>query len=159
MIHGLTRRFVARTEHYARRAVSLGKAGVSAAHDHAKLWAFGMTVILKMSGIFFVVPFTTTTNQHGVRTLRVGSKCHLFFTTVCNVIGGLRVAFYVGITFKRDFKWYTSGQFTADASFFVVWFLWAAGGYMAHVVMLYQKEDFVFLCNAACRLNKAFSGT
>ena len=74
-----------------------------------------------------------------------------------NLIGGLRVAFYIRITLEEDVKFFKSGQFTADASFFVVWFLFAFGAYASHVVLLNQKEDFVFLCNAVSKLNKTFS--
>ena len=156
-MNGFRRRFATRSKQLARRAYSMGRAGASAVNNHAKLWDIGMTVVLKMSSIFFLVPFTVT-NPQGLRTLRVAPKYHIFLAYVCNIVGGLRVAWYLFSSF-RGIKWYIKGQFTTDATFFAVWFLLVSSAYVGHLMLLHRKEEFVFLCNAATSLNKAFSRT
>ena len=97
-----------------------------------------MTLVLKMSSIFFLVPFTVTNIRHGLRTLRVAPKYHVFLTAVGNVAGGLRLAFFIYSSVQANFKWYIKGQFTADATFFAIWFLLALVGYVGHFGLIYR---------------------
>ena len=159
MFNGFRQRFVRRSELFARRAYSLGKAAVSAAYDHAKIWTIGMTVVLKMSSIFFLIPFRLA-NQQGLYTLEVAPEYHVFLTVLCNIAGGLRLAFFILTSlFQGKSKWYFSGQFTADAIFAAVWFILAFSAFVAHLMMLYRKEEFAFLYNATSKLSKTFSST
>ena len=155
-IRNLTRKLVRRSKHFVHQAHYFGRAAIEAAKDHTKLWTTGMTAVLKMSTFFCVVPFTVMTDQSG-STLRIGTRRHLFKTRICSVIGFLRLTFFTYISLDENFKWLSSGLFTTDACFFVVWSLLSAEAYAIHVVLLYQKEDFVFLCNATSRLNKTFA--
>ena len=135
MLTGFKQRLRSQFTHLARLASACRKAALLAAQDHAERWALGINVLLKMSSIFVVVPFTLTIDPDGLRTLRAGTTFRRFMTWLCSIAGGLRVAFFLFITFDRNFKWVVSGQFTAGAIFFSVRYLYAFGAQAA------PKED------------------
>ena len=151
------RRFFSRSTHLGLTAFSWGKAVFSAALDHSKLWTFGVNVVLRLSSFLFVVPFTLRVNKRGLRTLRAGKRSRQFMVFVWNIVFGFRLAFLMCITFNENFKWFISGKFTKDASFFLVWLVFAIGSYSMHIVLLCQTDEMVFLCNSASRLSKRFS--
>ena len=144
------------SELLGQQAYNFGGTIFQAAKDHSKLWTAGMTAVLKISSFFCLVPFTVTTHQSGLE-IRVATRRHLFKTRICTVVGGLRLILFLSIALDENIQWLNSGLFTADAFFFVVWFLLASEAYAIHVVLLHQKEDFTFLCNATSKLNQAFS--
>ena len=154
---GLKQRLLNQSTNLASVVCIFGKGALLAVEDHAERWAFGINFLLKMSSIFFIVPFTLTIDQDGLRTLQAGTTSRRFMTWLCNIAGGLRVGFFLLITLDRNFKWIHAGQLTVDASFFLVWFLYAFGAQAAHFALLWQTDDVVFLCNAASRLNKGFA--
>ena len=155
-IRNLARKLVISSEHLAQQAYCFGRAALETAKDHSKLWTAGMTATLRISSFFCIVPFRVTTDQSGL-TLRVATRRHLITTCIFNVAGGLRLAFFEFLSLDGNIQWLSSGLFTADACFFIIWFLLTSEAYAIHVVLLYQKEDFVFLCNATSKLNKTFS--
>ena len=156
---GFTQRLLYQSILLARFAYSWVKDGFLAAREPGKIWDLGMNVVLKLSSIFFVVPFTVTVDQHGVRTLRARPKSRRFLTWVWNIGCGLRMVFFLCITLDENFKWFVGGQLTADASFFFVWFVLAFGDFLIFIVFQWQTDELVFLVNAASRLNKSFSRT
>ena len=156
-IRTLARKLVISSEHLAQQTYCFGRAAFETAKDNSKIWTAGMTAVLKISSFFCVVPFRVTIDHSSGLTLRVATRLHLITTCILNVAGGLRLAFFECISLDGNIKWLNSGLFTADACFFVVWFLLSFEAYAIHVVLLYQKEDFVFLCNASSKLNKSFA--
>ena len=80
-------------------------------------------------------------------------------TFVWNIVIGMRLALAIRTTFDGNFKWLVSGQLTADASLFSIMFVFLSGAYVAHIVLICQTDDLVFLCSAALRMSKNFSST
>ena len=157
MLSDCTLRLWTQCKLLARLAYSWTRAVLLAARDPSKLWACGINVVLKQASIVFVAPFTLAISQDGLRTLRIATRSHQFMSFVWNIVFGLRMAFLTCISFDGDFKWFICGQLTPDASFFCVWLMLFFVTYTAHMVLFYQADDLVFLCNVASRMDKSFS--
>ena len=157
MLTGVTQRLLSQSALFARFAYSWVKAGFLAAREPGKIWDFGINVVLKLSSVFFVAPFTVTVDQHGIRTLRICTRSHRFLTWMWSIVSGLRIGFFLCLTLDENFKWFIGGQLTADASFFLVWFVFVFGVLLVYTIFLWQTDDVLFIVNSASRLNKNFS--
>ena len=139
---------------------SLLKYIVSVTQDHVKLWDLRLTLALKIPSWLFIAPFNViTSNKHGPRKLQIRSSrlCNCI-SWVFNIIVGIRLACYTSNCLDPRFSWIAEGKFTADAVAFNVGLSLAGLVYLFQLTLLYYKEDFVFLCNSAFKLNKRFSG-
>ena len=144
---------------FAVHFANLLKEIVSVAQDHVKLWELGLTLTLKIPSWLFIAPFTVTTTEDGLRKLLVRSSRsgHCIFW-MFNIIVVVRLACYVSNCLDPNFRWLYEGKFTADAVAFNVGLTLASAAYLLHLMLLHYKEDLVFLCNSAIKLNKRFSG-
>ena len=91
---------------FAGNVESLWKLAVFTAKDHAKLWNCGLNVILRLSSALFLVPFTVTATQDGLRSMKVGSNARLGLCYVFNGIIGLRLAHFMSICLDGKFRCY-----------------------------------------------------
>ena len=132
---------------------------VAIGRDHVKLWELGLTLALKVPSVLFLVPFTVNKDADGILVLRVRSKSADWVTYAVNALLGLRGAYVTRILVDQQLKLIINGKFTVDASFLIVCTFFGTGTFVVSSMMLLRKEDFLFLCNSAIRMNKTFSGS
>lgn len=132
---------------------------VSIARDPVKIWDLAFKIIFKLDSYLFILPITLSTNQDGMRVLTIPTKpSRLVMPYALNVAIAIRIFYLVSITFDDHFRWLVDGQFTADASIFVLLVFIGSEVQALHFTFLEHREDFVFLRNSVLKLNAGFSG-
>ena len=145
---------------FIKNVQSLWRRVQSLARDPVKIWELALKVVLNLDSHLFILPLTLSTNQDGKRRVRIPtSKCRRLMPCILNAIFAIRIGFFVSITFDNHFRWLIEGQFTVDASAFIILILVTLAGLAVHFTFLEHKEDFAFLCNSVLHLNTAFSCT
>ena len=155
----VTSKISQRLREIIQRVQAVWNQGLSIARDPVKIWELSLKVILMINSYLFILPVTVGSTRDGIRTVRVPTgTCRLFMPYALNVTIAIRISHLVSITFDSHFKWLAKGQFTTDASLFVVLLLIAGGAHAIHLTFLQRRGDFVFLCNSVQKLNMTFSG-
>ena len=144
---------------FALGCFSLLEKVLSVSQNHAQIWNLSLTFVLKIPSYLCILPFVVNTNRDGLRVLKI---CETYYGQrlpyAYHLILWLRWAYFAANCLDSDFKWIRNGQFTADASFFLVWLFFGSGACLIHYILLSHREDVVFLCNSAMNLNRTFAG-
>ena len=139
---------------------SVWKQVKSTIRDPVKIWELALKVILNLDSHLFILPLTVSTDSDGQRTVRIpANTSRRVVPCILSALIALRIGYLLSISSDNHFTWLVQGQFTADASAFVMLVLITIVGLAIHVTFLKRKEDFAFLCNSVFKLNTTFSRT
>ena len=116
-------------------------------------------MILRLTSRLRIISITLSrTDEDGILAAIRVSTSSAYGPYLVNLMIVLRIAYYVSITCDRQFKWLAQGQFTMDATLFVIGLVVSSICQGIHLKLLRSKHEFASAGNAVLKINMEFAG-